>query len=550
MSMLPKTPRRGDEVLTWAADIHDYLQSITPQPSQTVLINRTPGGTTFDLTNEYPSRASFEVYTAGGEAGTVRIQVGSWQTNDEAAITMDCDAGEDYVSMDPSVWGDGAQPIFVELVNSADNKDPRLEPDTLQATAGIALLTNPDIPQSYMQIATVTISGGAVVGIKQNWIGDIKRYAAVPDAETEFTSDHPVIKTIGYNSTDNEHEKETGLYGSWSTPVSLGRMPRLVKDGNGSGELEWIDTDADCGTGGWNQKSIELVDNGDTDVFQLYGFAAGTATKPADADHVVFRDTDGPVVLYVSQADFADWIEDSIDLTQNSGFNHADLLDMPSETVADHDDRYWPHAGQVDPDDKNYSTSGTVEANDFYVQDNTTNHWGNDTLIVAVTGGVSLSGGVAAANAIYLEASNAAGGMDVDLGSGGMDVDTSGIASITSSHAGVGAISLEASDAAGGIAVNSNAGGLTVLTSGTIGMQTTDNAGNTLQLLTAGGADINATTGITLQTAGSMYLVTTALIINAVTCSNGDTIYVAGANGKTYSYDVNHGLLCNKQLVG
>ena len=53
-----------------------------------------------------------------------------------------------------------------------------------------------------------------------------------------------------------------------------------------------------------------------------------------------------------------------------------------------------------------------------------------DLTLSSVGGSVNIDGSEAAANAIYLNASNAAGGIDIDSGTGGFIVDTTGAFSL------------------------------------------------------------------------------------------------------------------------
>jgi len=76
---------------------------------------------------------------------------------------------------------------------------------------------------------------------------------------------------------------------------------------------------------------------------------------------------------------------------------------------------------------------------------------GDDIDILATGSSVNISSTESDASAIHLNASNAAGGINIDAGSAGVDLDTSGQVALTSSQAAANAVVINASDAAGGI---------------------------------------------------------------------------------------------------
>ena len=95
-----------------------------------------------------------------------------------------------------------------------------------------------------------------------------------------------------------------------------------------------------------------------------------------------------------------------------------------------------------------------------------------DQINVVGTGGISSIGQIdidssqAAANAIRINASNAAGGIDVDAGTGGVDVDSTGAIDLNSSAAGGGDVNLTASNIAGAILLTAGTGGIIFSTTG------------------------------------------------------------------------------------
>jgi hypothetical protein len=176
---------------------------------------------------------------------------------------------------------------------------------------------------------------------------------------------------------------------------------------------------------------------------------------------------------------------------------------------------------------------------------------------VSAVSSVNVLGAEAAADAVRINASNVAGGIDVDAGTAGVLVDTTGSISldaavasnlttssgdltlsatgnsvvITGAEAAVDAVQINASNGAGGIDVNAGTGGITVDTTAALSLDSTGTAsnltltatsGSTATLLievTNGGAgtgvlDINADDAITLDSTAA------GISLDAATASN------------------------------
>ena len=175
--------------------------------------------------------------------------------------------------------------------------------------------------------------------------------------------------------------------------------------------------------------------------------------------------------------------------------------------------------------------------------------------VLSDVGGVTIQGGVASADAINIVASNAAGGIDIDAGTAGFIVDTTGGISLDSAaasnftatgafdvtvsstagsivvdggEAAVDAIQLTASNAAGGVDINAGTGGITVDSGGVLSL---DSAGATN--LTATGAfdvTVNSTAGSIVVTGGQAAV--DAVQLNASDAAGGIDIN-AGTGGIT-----------------
>ena len=139
---------------------------------------------------------------------------------------------------------------------------------------------------------------------------------------------------------------------------------------------------------------------------------------------------------------------------------------------------------------------------------------GQDLTLSSSGGSVYIVGDEAAANSIYLHASNVAGGIDVDYGSGGLTIDGVGgayaITSNTASSVGVtgAGIDLTLSSAAGRVSIN--------------GEEAADNAITMASL--AGGLDVDVALQMNLA---SSELAADAIVLNA---SNGGIDLTAGAS--------------------
>ena len=147
---------------------------------------------------------------------------------------------------------------------------------------------------------------------------------------------------------------------------------------------------------------------------------------------------------------------------------------------------------------------------------------GVDLTVSSTAGSLILTGGEAAADAVLINASNAAGGIDVNAGTGGIAADTTGGISLDSTS--VAAASNVTTVGAAGVdlTVASTAGSL-ILTGGEAAADAVRiNASNA-----TGGIDVDAGTGgITLDTSGGLSLDSTSV----VAASNIRTVGAAGVN--------------------
>ena len=122
---------------------------------------------------------------------------------------------------------------------------------------------------------------------------------------------------------------------------------------------------------------------------------------------------------------------------------------------------------------------------------------GEDILVTNTGGSITLSASEAVADAVVLYASNAAGGIDIDAGTGGIAVDITGAADfkvdsslgsvyLDGGEAAVDAIKLDASGTAGGVDIDAGTGGITVDSDGVVSIGGADDMDFTLTSGTAG----------------------------------------------------------------
>jgi hypothetical protein len=141
--------------------------------------------------------------------------------------------------------------------------------------------------------------------------------------------------------------------------------------------------------------------------------------------------------------------------------------------------------------------------------------------------GLGLQGEFAGADAIVIKASNAAGGINVDAGTGGVDIDTTGKLMLTSSMANAGAIAIVTSNAAGGIKAVAGTGGIDVDTTGALSLSGSGNS----ELQIGGALDVDARNAITIDSAAAGISLDAAAASNFSTSGGAITI-----DGKTGVY--------------
>ena len=232
-------------------------------------------------------------------------------------------------------------------------------------------------------------------------------------------------------------------------------------------------------------------------------------------------------------------------LTLQSGLASADAININASDAAGGIDIDAGTAGVI------VDTTGGISL-DSAAASNFTATGAFDITVNSTAGSVILDGGEAVADAIQITSSDAAGGIDINAGTGGLTIDSGGILSLdsagatnltatgafdvtVSSTAGsvildggeavADAVQITASDAAGGVDINAGTGGIAADTT----------AGISLDAATASNLTVTGAADLTLQsTAGAVNVISgeaNADSIN-VTSGGGMSIVATGAAAK------------------
>ncbi len=156
-----------------------------------------------------------------------------------------------------------------------------------------------------------------------------------------------------------------------------------------------------------------------------------------------------------------------------------------------------------------------------------------DLTLSSVGGSVNVAASEAAADAIKINASDAAGGIDIDAGTNGVDVDSTGSINLTSSQAAATAIVLNVSNAAGGIDIDAGTGTVDILQTGAVAGNgialATTNAGISLSAVGAANGDLTLAAGddLDVNVTGDATIDAAGVSIDGTAASN---VTVTGAS--------------------
>lgn len=264
--------------------------------------------------------------------------------------------------------------------------------------------------------------------------------------------------------------------------------------------------DIDAGTAG------VIIDT--TGGISLDAAAASNFTATGAFD-ITIQSTAGSILLNAGEA-----VTDAINIDSTGGFDLDAALEInitSSEAAVADSIRIFASAadGGIDIDAGTggitIDSTGAVSIDGAASSNFAVSGAGIDLTLDSAAGQLILTGGEAAANAVRVQADNAAGGIDVDAGTAGITIDTTGVLSLDSA----GATNLTATGAFD-VTINSTAGSVIVSAS--------ESAVDALQLLsTAGGIDILASGAAAgedidiIATGSSVNIQSTEAVTDAIT---------------------------------
>lgn len=239
-----------------------------------------------------------------------------------------------------------------------------------------------------------------------------------------------------------------------------------------------------------------------------------------------------------------DVLSDVGGITLTAGLGSADAINIVASDAAGGIDIDSGTAGFI------VDTTGAVSL-DSAAASNFTVTGAFDLTLNTTAGSVVMTGGEAAVDAIDINASNAAGGIDIDAGTGGITLDSTGAISIdaaaasnlttsvgdlslissagsvviTGAEAAVDAIDINASNAAGGIDIDAGTGGITIDSTGAISIDAA--AASNLTVTGAFDLTVNSTAGALNLTSGEANADSVV-----ITSGGGMDITATGAAGK------------------
>ncbi len=163
--------------------------------------------------------------------------------------------------------------------------------------------------------------------------------------------------------------------------------------------------------------------------------------------------------------------------------------------------------------------------------------WGID---VDTSGVIDLNSNSSSTGAVRIYASAFNGGVDIDAGSSGVDIDTNGRVGLNSANGNSDAIRISASDFTGGVAINAGFSGVDVDTTGRVDLNSTSPAVDAIRISASdfnGGVDIDSGfSGVDVDTTGRVDLNSTssnfdAIRLSATNFNGGVFISATNSNG-------------------
>lgn len=281
----------------------------------------------------------------------------------------------------------GTYYILATLVrNVAPVRNPRLIPDGVLVTKS-AVNTWPSLDPAgtviYVLGEVVVNSSSVISDFTQYISDDIHDWQDVPDGR-RHVSTNPSARTLNRNPLATAHEMELEMYGAELTALkgtqawaSNHGLPMLLKDVEGTGDLEWYGLDSEHAA-----RSIGLTA---ADLLELYTFASAgsteiTGTSSRASRDMVIRDRSvNPVqVIYGNLETFQAYRADLADgLIDYSVITHAH--ENHTFNTDDHDqdgtDRYIINNGTAGRNNMSgvigsYDTKKSIDPNNRILYDN------------------------------------------------------------------------------------------------------------------------------------------------------------------------------------
>jgi len=433
-------------------------------------------------------------------AGTANLGLNSTATNIGKSGTLTSILGNMDVAGDLVVQGTTTT-VKSEEVNIADNVVVLNQGNTVSVSgeecgeAGIYLATatntntagtgvftpaNPGVANANLTVAASVFSAGDIINITGSQYNDglyevdsdaagvltIRGLGLVGNTQGFFRNDFTTETNTGVTITKvNVSLDECDDAGDWRTgkgSTTVGWTWNYFAVEGGTSLQDAYDAGNTIVTAGGND-----LDVSGTEAISLDAQKASNFTVTGAAD-LTLNSTAGSTIIDGGEA-----VADAVQITASNGAGGVDINAGTGGIAGD--------------------TTGAISL-DAAQASNLTVTGAADLTVSTSAGSLNLTGGEAAADAVKIEAGNAAGGIDMNSGTAGMTMDSTGgfsgdfaaasnlstssgdmtIAATTNSlnltgaEAAADAVLIDATNAAGGVTVNSGTGGTTIDSDGAI----------------------------------------------------------------------------------
>ena len=475
----------------------DSTGGISVDSSSTTVASNftTVGAAGFDLT---VSTTAGSLVLTGGEAASDAVRINA----SNAAGGMDLDTGTGGFTLD-STGGISVDSTSTTVASNFTTVGAAGFDLTVSTTAGSLVLTGGEAAVDAVRINASNVAGGMDLdsgtgGFTLDSTGGI----SVNSSSTTVASNFTTVGAAGFDLTVSTTAGSLVLTGGEAASDAV-----RINTSNAAGGM-----DLDSGTGGFTLDSTGGISVNSTSTTVASNF---TTVGAAGFDLTV-SSTAGSLVLTSGEA--------AVDAVRINASNAAGGMDLDSGTGGFTLDS----TGGISVN----STSTTVASNFTAV-----GAAGFDLTVSSTAGSLVLTGGEAAVDAVRINASNAAGGMDLDSGTGGFTLDSTGGISVDSSSTTVASNFTTVGAAGKDLTISSTSGSLNLLGGEAAVDAVRINA-------SVGGIDIDSSSGfgVTIDSAGQAnFTVTSVSSADALTLSNtiGSVIITGGKSGAVDSVKIN-----------